>query len=406
MVLAKRPNVYADRCFGRFSVFVQHFERYLNFMTTVYIIRHAEAEGNLYRRIQGWYDSRVTDLGLRQVEALEKRFENTHFDAVYSSDKTRTRVTAGAIYKSRNLPLTETPDLREVNMGEWEDAPWGNIERYDRSQLSYFNNDPEKWSVPGSEHFFDTQKRMLKTLRSLAKKHDGETIALVSHGAAIRCLLCAILGVPSERINDVRHCDNTAVALLYVDGDDIKVEYMGDSSHLGELTHFNRQAWWKNNTGFDSTNLRHEKLTREEHGDLYISARRELFEAAGNIDEFDGEELLSLALSRAEKEPHALDIAYMDDEPAGIIELDVEKDAEKGIGWIEFHSMLPNYRGKLLAIQMLGHAVSAFRHLGRTKLRIAVPANLESVIGYHLHFGFLKCETVDSSVILEKDISL
>ena len=45
-------------------------------MTTVYIIRHAEAEGNLYRRVHGWYDSKLTEQGMMQVEALKKRFEN------------------------------------------------------------------------------------------------------------------------------------------------------------------------------------------------------------------------------------------------------------------------------------------------------------------------------------------
>lgn len=30
-------------------------------MTTIYLIRHAEADGNLYRRAHGWYDSVITD---------------------------------------------------------------------------------------------------------------------------------------------------------------------------------------------------------------------------------------------------------------------------------------------------------------------------------------------------------
>lgn len=30
-------------------------------MTTIYLIRHAEAEGNLYRRAHGWYNSTITD---------------------------------------------------------------------------------------------------------------------------------------------------------------------------------------------------------------------------------------------------------------------------------------------------------------------------------------------------------
>ena len=33
-------------------------------MTTIYLIRHAEAEGNLYRRAHGWYNSTITDRAL------------------------------------------------------------------------------------------------------------------------------------------------------------------------------------------------------------------------------------------------------------------------------------------------------------------------------------------------------
>ena len=34
-----------------------------NDMTTIYLIRHAEAEGNRYRRAHGWYNSTITDRG-------------------------------------------------------------------------------------------------------------------------------------------------------------------------------------------------------------------------------------------------------------------------------------------------------------------------------------------------------
>ena len=48
-------------------------------MTTIYLVRHAEAEGNLYRRIHGWYDSLITDNGFRQIQALEARFRDILF---------------------------------------------------------------------------------------------------------------------------------------------------------------------------------------------------------------------------------------------------------------------------------------------------------------------------------------
>ena len=38
-------------------------------MTTVYMVPHAEAEGNLYRRVHGWYNSLITENGYRQIAA-------------------------------------------------------------------------------------------------------------------------------------------------------------------------------------------------------------------------------------------------------------------------------------------------------------------------------------------------
>ena len=73
-------------------------------MTTIYLIRHAEAEGNLYRRAHGWYNSTITDRGYRQIAALSKRFADTKFDAVYSHDRFRTMITALSIYKPHGLP--------------------------------------------------------------------------------------------------------------------------------------------------------------------------------------------------------------------------------------------------------------------------------------------------------------
>ena len=78
-------------------------------MTTLYLIRHAEAEGNLYRRIHGQYNSLITDNGYRQIQALQERFADVPVDAVYSSDLFRTMTTARAIYVSQG---SAAPDPR------------------------------------------------------------------------------------------------------------------------------------------------------------------------------------------------------------------------------------------------------------------------------------------------------
>ena len=66
-------------------------------MTRIYLVRHAQAEGNLYRRAHGSYDSLITPQGYAQIEALKKRFESVHVDVVYTSPRYRARTTAAAI---------------------------------------------------------------------------------------------------------------------------------------------------------------------------------------------------------------------------------------------------------------------------------------------------------------------
>lgn len=78
-------------------------------MTRIYLVRHAEAEGNLYRIAHGHYNGLITARGYKQIAALQQRFEHIHIDAVYSSEPGfRTRTTARAVYQPKGLPCTPT----------------------------------------------------------------------------------------------------------------------------------------------------------------------------------------------------------------------------------------------------------------------------------------------------------
>ena len=108
-------------------------------MTRIYLVRHAEAEGNLYRIAHGHYNGLITARGYKQIAALQQRFEHIHIDAVYSSDLFRTRTTARAVYLPKGLPLHTDPNLREVNMGVWEGHTWQQLRMEDEERMVDFN---------------------------------------------------------------------------------------------------------------------------------------------------------------------------------------------------------------------------------------------------------------------------
>ena len=89
-------------------------------MTELYLIRHTQAEGNVYHAMQGHWDGDVTALGLRQIDALAERFRGVKLDALYSSDLHRAMLTADALRRFRPMELRTLFDLREINVGPWE----------------------------------------------------------------------------------------------------------------------------------------------------------------------------------------------------------------------------------------------------------------------------------------------
>jgi probable phosphoglycerate mutase len=200
-------------------------------LTRIFLIRHAEADGNLHRLAHGHFDGKITENGYRQIELLKKRFANEKIDAVYSSDLTRARVTAEGLCESHGLELRAMERLREVSIGAWEGLSWEEIGNKWPEQLRYFESDPVRWDVTGSENVMHLQERITESIKDIAKSHDGETVAIVSHGTAIRTFLCGITGHPLQKIWEIPY-DNTAVTLMVFEDEALKVEYYGDNSHL------------------------------------------------------------------------------------------------------------------------------------------------------------------------------
>lgn len=355
-------------------------------MTKIYLIRHAEAEGNYFRRIQGHYNGGITVRGRQQIEALAERFKDTEIHALYSSDLKRTVLTAGAILKYHPLDLVTEPRLREVDMGSWEDLPWGNAAWDQPDQMYNFSSDPDNWYIPGREAYSHLQDRIYTIVKELAAKHDGQTIALVSHGLAIRSLVCKLKNIPAAEISRIPHGDNTCVACLYLNGDDLELEYFNDNSHLGdELSTFARQDWWKKESRMDYSNLRIVPMDLEEDAELYKSCYADAWQCAhGSTRGFQENIYLQAAKKVSGEDPNTLMKAfYGGDSFAGIVELDPHRGADEGAGWISLCYLIPEMRDRDFGAQLLGHAVSFFRKKGRKTLRLNVAETNSRAIRFY-----------------------
>ena len=353
-------------------------------MTTIFLIRHAEAEGNLYRRAQGHYNGLITDKGYLQIDALRNRFAGVKLDAVYSSDLCRAVTTAKALYEPHDLPLFTSEDLREVNMGVWEGLPWGYSSYYEPEMRGYFNTDPIKWKIEGSEPYDLVQKRMKNRICDIAKRHDGHTVAIVSHGFAIRALVCDLNGVNSSDVSSVPYCENTAVTLLeYELSSGLIIKYYGNTDHLdAEIGTLSKQAWWTEKQHRTSDEIRFEYFSKERDSNLQDMIINEYGMIPSCEDLFT---------------------AMQADMPVGVVGLNYSHtDKSAAVITILFTDIA--LRRQTVGVQLLGQAVMRARELGCNKLHVSVKAD-SPAMHFCQKYGFYFKEKTDISLaLMEKHI--
>ncbi len=346
-------------------------------MTRIYLIRHAEAEGNLYRIAQGQYDSILTDRGWRQVRALEGRFSPIHIDAVYSSDLYRTCATASAIYLPKSLPLLRRKGLREIHVGAWEQRTWGDIARTDAEQMENFGRHPDLWCVEGAESPRQVLDRAMEALLAIAGENRGKIAAVFSHGYVIRLLLAALQGFSLEQLAETPVGDNTAVSLLETDENGVlQVVFRDDNSHLQTPAFLAGEKGRRRANGLEP-GLFFQPLRLPEQLDLLKS------------------------LSGQEADPGEALVGYLGEEPVGLVAFGA---LEGKAGRISLAFIREDCRKRGFGVQLIGQAVRHWRPLGAESLRLSLPAGCPAR-QFFLDYGFQPAGTAKGGEILEKSIA-
>jgi len=363
-------------------------------MTEIYLIRHTQAEGNLYRIMQGHWDGGVTEMGWKQIDALAERFKDIKIDAVYSSDLYRTRMTAGAVLRHHDVPFETSREFREINMGSWETKFFGDVSYNYPEEMHKFIFDSENWQVEDSETFMQVQERAFKELMRVIEKHPGQSIAIVSHGVTIRCLLSKVTGISLSDVSRLPISRNTAVSKIIYDNGSFSAEYYNDHSHLLSL---GIDDWHK------TPDLRHESFNPADNKDFYVSCYADAWQNAhGSLAGFDAEHYYKSALEHYAKDNDAVLAIYDKEKLAGIIDLDTVKGEHAGYGWLSFIYLKPEYRGNSCGIQVLARALTKYSELGRRALRLNVAESNKIALAFYRKNGFeeLSYETTERGKLL------
>lgn len=188
-------------------------------VTKVYLIRHGETEGAETKRYKGHIDVPLSRNGIRQMERMAEHisaearkrgseevtsrltnFRTSALNAVYCSDLSRAVKSAEIIAEPLRLKPIITPELKERNFGAWEGMTFNEIREKWPDAFNSWAANPLQFSPMQGESTIEARDRTMPVFKEILNGHEGESIAIVSHGGITRIILCELLGIPLENI--------------------------------------------------------------------------------------------------------------------------------------------------------------------------------------------------------------
>ena len=156
-------------------------------------------------------------------------------DAICSSPQGRAVKTALAVKGCHHNVITLYPDLRELSCGVHEGTLFGEYLKTDPVMYDVWHNKPYLFEPEGGEKAKDSYERIYNAIVEIIKANNGKSVAVVSHGFVIRCLLTRLIHNDITKLNDVIIPCNTSVTQIeFYDDNTHKIIKYNDAEHLPE----------------------------------------------------------------------------------------------------------------------------------------------------------------------------
>ncbi|HEX9682661.1 MAG TPA: histidine phosphatase family protein [Acidimicrobiales bacterium] len=169
-------------------------------VTRLVVIRHAEPKAHVEGVIPGPQgDTGLSDLGVRQAEALRDRLAITNeldgVGALVTSPLPRARETAEIIAPAigPGLDLDIDPEVEEWRFGDADGLTWD--EFADRHPIPETGWHPYLHRAAGDESWAEFQVRAQRRLHELTIEHRDTTVVVVCHGGVIGASMVSMAGL-------------------------------------------------------------------------------------------------------------------------------------------------------------------------------------------------------------------
>lgn len=204
-------------------------------MSKIYLVRHGETEWNREGRSQGCSnDIPLSDIGLKQAEAIGERLKHEAIDMFFSSSLARAYETASIIAKYHNKEVSIHKEFMEISFGVFEGLRFDEIKEKYNIEYEGWRDTPHIHSVPGAESLDSIKERSLTKLMEILNHNKDKNILVVSHGITIKILIASILGIDFANLHTIRQ-DNTALNIFEYNNGKFYVQVLNDTCHVNNI---------------------------------------------------------------------------------------------------------------------------------------------------------------------------
>ncbi len=199
------------------------------------LVRHGETPWNVTLQYQGQANIPLNERGLEQASRAAARLTRYSVTRLYSSDLARAWQTAEVIGATLGLTPVALPELREIDVGQWEGLTPEELYRRFPDHMAEYRRDPARTVRLGGESYAQLQARALIALQQIQDHHQhGDIVAAVSHGGTIRALLCHVIGLDLDRFGRM-WLDNGSLTELRLGRNGWRLMRLNDNAHVEEM---------------------------------------------------------------------------------------------------------------------------------------------------------------------------
>jgi broad specificity phosphatase PhoE len=119
--------------------------------------------------------------------------------AIYTGPLRRTIATAQIIADEAGVPdIRILQGLINLDYGVWQGMTTKEAAAHDPGAFELYRSNPLRCVCPDGERIIDAQDRMLAAVELMGTRHQGETVAAVSHAVMIRLLIAKLEGAAGD----------------------------------------------------------------------------------------------------------------------------------------------------------------------------------------------------------------